>query len=187
MKIELNLDELREKNIRLKEYVFLYLYYYKRLDLIRFHFKKEEAYEIIRSLIELEYILNQKDNFTFSELILSNNKVTRLFGIKGDVINFLEFYNCYPVRVGNRVLRGKSGSQVATKHEKKYLARVKTKAQHELAIKAITTFVSKKKQANELSYLPAMETVMNNSLWETWETFIEDVGTEGLTWNSDVI
>jgi hypothetical protein len=186
MKFIIDLEETKEKDISVKEYLFLFLYYYKRFDLIKFNFKKIEANEVVKKLIQKEYIISTITT-PFNEIILSNNKVTKLLGIKSDVINFWEFYNCYPIRVGTRVLRGGDNSQVALKHEKKYLMRVKTIEQHQKAIAAITAFVSKKKQVNELAYLPAMETVMNNSLWETWSTFVEEVGDEGNSWNTDVI
>jgi hypothetical protein len=73
------------------------------------------------------------------------------------------------------------------KHEKKYLARVKTTAEHLRAIAALSAFVAKKKQTNGLQYLPQMETVLNNNLWEQWDVFIQDAGTEEQEWNTDSI
>jgi 1,2-phenylacetyl-CoA epoxidase PaaB subunit len=32
-----------------------------------------------------------------------------------------------------------------------------------------------------------METVMNNSMWESWEVFIQDSGTEEQEWNNNLI
>ena len=36
-------------------------------------------------------------------------------------------------------------------------------------------------------YLPNMETVMNNSMWEQWEVFVQANGVEEQEWNSDLI
>jgi hypothetical protein len=47
--------------------------------------------------------------------------------------------------------------------------------------------VNKKKQTNSLQFLPQMETVLNNNLWEQWDVFIQDVGTEEQEWNTDSI
>jgi hypothetical protein len=32
-----------------------------------------------------------------------------------------------------------------------------------------------------------METILNNSLWETWDVLAEVAGQEGAEWNSDTI
>jgi hypothetical protein len=32
-----------------------------------------------------------------------------------------------------------------------------------------------------------METVLNNNLWEQWDVFIQEVGTEEQEWNTDSI
>ena len=120
--------------------------------------------------------------------IVSKNHIEKLFGIRSDQINFWEFYQCYPIRVGTRVLRA-SGSiaQVAKKHEKKYLSRIKRTDQHLLAIQATEAFISQQKRANKLQYLPNMETVLNNSMWEQWTVFIQENGVEEQEWNSDQI
>ena len=43
------------------------------------------------------------------------------------------------------------------------------------------------KRSNKLQYLPNMETVLNNCMWEQWEVFIQDKGVEEQEWNSDQI
>jgi hypothetical protein len=47
--------------------------------------------------------------------------------------------------------------------------------------------VAKVIQTGKQQYLPNMETVMNNSLWEQWGEFIQPFGAEGQDWNSSVI
>lgn len=160
--------------------------YEKDLDNIIDIFGKKEALDIRNTLLDTDYILS--DNNRFTDTVISVKNVEKLFGIRGDKINFWEFYNCYPVKVGARVLRASGAtSQLALKHQKKYLNRVKTKDAHENAIKAVESFVAKQKQANKLMYLPNMETVMNNSMWEQWQVFVQTNGVEEQEWNSDLI
>ena len=52
---------------------------------------------------------------------------------------------------------------------------------------ATEAYVAKQRIAGKLQYLPAMETVLNNSLWEQWEEFVETVGEEGANWNTTTI
>ena len=164
----------------------LRLLYEKDLDNIIDIFGKKEALDIRNSLLETKYILSGNNKFT--DTIISKSNIEKLFGIRGDKINFWEFYNCYPIKVGARILRASGAtSQLAMKHQKKYLARVKTKEAHEDAIKAVESFVAKQRQANKLMYLPNMETVMNNSMWEQWEVFVQPNGVEEQEWNSDLI
>jgi hypothetical protein len=160
--------------------------YHKKYDDILSVFGALRAFEIRKNLIGTNYILDASGKFT--ETTLSNNLVEKLLRIRSDQINFWEFYNAYPVKVGSRILRSAGPtSQVALKHEKKYLARVKTTAEHLRAIAALSAFVAKKKQTNGLQYLPQMETVLNNNLWEQWDVFIQDIGTEEQEWNTDSI
>ena len=156
---------------------------YTNIDKI---FGKDQAIAVRNSLQDTSYILSKEG--LFMDTIISKDQVEKLFGIRGDQINFWEFYQCYPVRVGNRVLRASGDiAQVAKKHEKKYLSRVKRTAQHELAIKATEAFVSMQKRVGKLQYLPNMETVLNNCMWEQWAVFIQDKGVEEQEWNSDQI
>ena len=48
-------------------------------------------------------------------------------------------------------------------------------------------FVNMQKRSNKLQYLPNMETVLNNCMWEQWTVFIQDKGVEEQEWNSDQI
>jgi uncharacterized HAD superfamily protein len=180
-------EQLKKVKLTPNQMLIIYLIYYKQFENISEIFGKLEALKIRNSLVNTQFILSGA-NQKFTETILSNKHVEKLLDIRIENINFWEFYNCYPIKIGSRVLRSSgSNSQIALKHEKKYLSRVKTKERHELAIKSITVFVSKQKQANKLEFLPNMETVMNNSMWEQWEVFIEETGKEGQEWFNETI
>lgn len=189
MELTLTLALLKRSQLQPNQLYLLNLLYHKDLESIKEIFGIKEAISIRNSLFGTPYILNATDNsLKFTETLISKKHVEKLLGIRSDNINFWEFYNCYPIRIGNRVLRSVgTNSQVSQKHEKKYLARVKTLEAHQLAIKAIEAFVAKQKSTGKLQYLPSMETVMNNNLWEMWEVFIDDFGTEGQDWNTQVI
>lgn len=186
MEIVLNVKELTKKSLLPDEYVLLYLLYHKDFDGILTLFGANYALKLRDGLKSSGYILDASGKFR--DTTLSKKSVEKLFNIRVDNINFWEFYNCYPVKVGSRILRSAGPtSQVALKHEKKYLARIKTKEQHEHAVACIQAYVAKVLQTGKQQYLPNMETVMNNSLWEQWEEFLQPFGTEGQDWNSQVI
>jgi hypothetical protein len=186
MEIKIDLTTLKRSSLTPNQLVLLYLMYYKNFDDIAAIFSKKDAIEIRNTLLDSDYILSQQT--TFRDTILSNKHVEKLLNIRADQINFWEFYSKYPIKVGSRILRASGDSaQVAQKHEKKYLSRVRTKEAHETAINALEAFVAKQKQAGKLEFLPNMETVMNNSMWEQWEVFIQESGTEQQDWNTDAI
>jgi hypothetical protein len=187
MKINVSIEDMVKHKLLPNQVVLLMLLYHQDFDSIKQLFGKQLAIEIRDSLIGTEFLLSDKDT-KFVETIISKDKVGRLLGIKGDSgINFWEFYNCYPIKVGSRVLRASGNSQLAEKHEKKYLAKVKTLEKHQEAIRSITTFVAKQKASGKLEFLPAMDTVMNNASWEAWTALVEPIGEENGEWNTESI
>lgn len=190
MKIELTIEKMVEKQLLPNQVILLLLMYNQKFDEIKSLFGIKEAIIIRDSLIGTPYILNTTgSNIKFMETLISRENVADLLGIKTDAnINFWEFYNCYPVKVGSRVLRASGPtSQLALKHEKKYLMRVKTNEGHLKAIASISAYVAKQKSSGKLEFLQNMETVLNNSSWEQWEVFIQESGKEEEEWNSTTI
>jgi len=187
MKLSINVDDMVKHKVLPNQVMLLLFFYHKDFESIKKLFTKEQAIDLRNSLLETDFILSDKD-IKFIDTVISKDKVGKLLGIKSDNgINFSEFYNCYPIKVGSRILRGSSNTQLAQKHEKKYLAKIKTIEQHQEAIRAITTFVAKQKSAGKLEYLQNMETVMNNAMWESWSTLIEPIGEENGAWNTESI
>jgi hypothetical protein len=187
MLFSIDLRTLISKSLTFNQAVVLWLIYYKKFDEVALLIGKQEAISIRNTLVDTPYLLSDS-SVKFRDTIISKKNVEKLFGIRSDKINFWEFYSSYPIKVGTRVLRGASDSSlVSKKHEKKYLDKIKTVEQHEKAILSLEAFVAKQKQSNSMKFLPMMETVMNNCLWETWEVFIDEVGKEGLDWNNDSI
>jgi|TARA_R110000796_G_scaffold242689_1_gene364865 hypothetical protein len=188
MNIEIDLNRLKRSGLNANQYVVLYLMYYKNFKLIKELFSVSDATAIRNSLIDTEYILDKTSDQKFTQTIISTSNVCKLLGIRTDKIKFNEFYGCYPIRVQNRVLRAANIDTVqGLKHEKKYLLKIKTYADHEAAVKAITVFVEKQRTAGQLAFLPNMETVLNNALWESWSEFISEFGEEGSNWQTDSI
>jgi hypothetical protein len=187
MKLNVTIEEMIKNGLTPNHVFVLFLLYNKDFDNCKKLFGIEESIKLRDDLLESPFILSTKST-KFTETVISRDKVGKLLGFKGDNINFWEFYNCYPVKIGTRVLRSAGPTtELAKKHEKKYLNKVKTKEHHEKAIKAITVFVSKQKIAGKLEFLPNIETVLNNSMWESWETLIEEGGSENSQWNSEEI
>jgi hypothetical protein len=187
MELKINKEILVKNSLDPNSIFLLFLLYHKQFGSIKEVYGVLNAISIRNKLVGTPYILSD-ESVAFTSTILSNSHVEKLFDIRGDKINFWEFYNCYPIKVENRVLRAAGpNSQLALKHQKKYLSKVKTLDQHKLAIKAIEAFVSKQKASGSLRYLPAMETVMNNASWENWGVFIDKFGEEGKEWNMDKI
>lgn len=185
MEIKIDTKVLELNNLTPDEFVLLKLFYHKEFGVIKNLFGVERSKQIRDNLSSFFLSTN---NEKFTESIISKEKVGKLLGERCDIINFWEFYNEYPVRVGSRVLRAAGPTTaIALKHQEKYLKRVKTVEQHELAIESIKAFVAMQKRANKLSFLPNMETVMNNSMWEMWCSFIQEVGTEEQEWNNNTI
>jgi len=184
--MNIDVNRLIRNNILPNQYVLLALLYDKQFTKIEKLFGKKKALLIRDSLISTKYLLTEKTKF--KDTAISKSNVGKLLGVRSDKVNFWEFYNAYPIRHNNRVLRAANPeSQLAIKHEKKYFLKVRTKKDHEMAVKATEAFVAKQRLVGKLQYLPAMETVLNNALWEQWEVFIQTVGKEGADWNTTTI
>lgn len=187
MKIEVDLQILKKFNLSVDQFIVLKLLYYKQFEEIKNFYDVRQAISIRDSLFSSNFLLSD-NSCRFTETILSKENVEKLLNLKVDKINFWEFYVCYPVKIGSRALRAaKEDSKIAEKHKKKYLQAVKTVEQHNLAIESVEAFVAKKKQTGELEYLPNMETVMNNNMWEQWEVFIGEIAKGGKEWNNESI
>jgi len=189
MKIELDVNACVKYKLHPNDYVLLYLMYHKDYERIEKLFGRQKAIAMkeILHTFHSQFFLD-KETKPFKKTTLSNKHVCKLLNIREEDIRFIEFYNMYPVRVGSRVLRAADvDTVIGKKHEKKYLSKVKTKEQHSRAKKAIESFVSAQKQSGKLQYLPAMETVLNNAMWESWESLIVDSGEEQKDWHEESI
>jgi hypothetical protein len=133
------------------------------------------------------YLIYYKEWKT-TDTILSTNNVEKLLDIRSEKINFVEFYLVYPPKVGSRILRAANVDTVlGKKHYTKYIKKVTTAEAHAQAVKNTTAFVAKQRQVGKMQFLPMMETVLNNSMWEQWGEFVAATGEEGAEWNSDSI
>lgn len=187
MKIEIDLNKLKLQNLTPNQATILYLIYYKEWAMAKALFSKAKALSIRNSLVTTKYILSNS-SVNFTDTIISTSNVTKLFGIRSEKINFVDFYLAYPPKVGSRILRaGSIDSVLGRKHYAKYIKKVTTAEAHAQAVKNTTAFVAKQRQVGKMQYLPMMETVLNNALWEQWGEFVDSVGEEGANWNSDSI
>jgi hypothetical protein len=178
--MDLNFSKLSRNKLNPNQFALLHLMYFKEWEVIKKIFSYKEAVSIRNSLIGTKYILNDNSHKNkLTETIISVKNVAKLLDIRADDINFLEFFTEYPIKVGNRILRPRSSDTVEGKRiEKKYLKKITSKKQHDLAIEATKAFVRKQKIAAQLQFLPSLEVVINNARWESWEVFITRFGTE---------
>jgi len=187
MKLEIDEQVLLKHNLTASQFIILHGLYYNNLIWIKSLFTKESALKIRNTLVGTDYILSD-DSTSLSHTAISKHNIGKLLGVKGDNINFWEWYQVYPVKVGTRVLRASTNTAViAEKHKIKYLKKVKTEEQHQKAIASTENFIAIQKQAGKLNFLPNIETVLNNALWENWEALIPTKNKEGLQWNETTI
>lgn len=173
MVIEVDLKLLRQEGLTLIQYYVLYFLYYKEYDVCAEMIGKKLSVYTRNQLVGTKFILSDT-TAKFTETALSLDNVKKLLGLYKEKINFWEWYQIYPIRVGARVLRSaKDSSASSKKHRDKYLSRVKTQEQHQKAIAATEAYIAVMKQANKLNFLPNIETVLNNSKWQDWEVYLE--------------
>ena len=185
MKLEIDLKRLISFKINPHQHLILHALYYKEYKYITQVLTKEQCIEVRDTLCDTVFITSDTTTL-FTETILDITMVEKLLGI--EKINFSEWYQIYPIKVGSRSLRAVSdSSEQYKKHQSKYLKRVKTIEQHQKAIKATESFIASQKQAGKLQFLPNIETVLNNAMWENWVVFVEVKGEEGSVWNSSTI
>ncbi len=184
MKLEIDLKHLISFNINPHQYLILQSLYYKDYRWVTQILTKEQCIKIRNELTFTDFLLSD-NNILFTETIINKPLVEKLLKLDKEIINFSEWYQIYPVKVGSRILRAVSDESVLyKKHKEKYLKRVKKQEDHQKAINATEAFIANQKQSGKLQFLPNIQTVLNNSLWESWESYIIKTGTEGSTWNN---
>jgi hypothetical protein len=188
MEITLNLEKLKKVKLSCQQAILLYLLYHKNFKEIKEYYTYSEAKALRDVLVNTPFVLSTDKSIGFFETEISRKNVAKLFNLRTEEINFAEFYNIYPIKVGNRVLRARGLDTVqGKKHEKKYLAKIKSVEEHQKACKTTQAYINRQRQSNKLMYLPNIQTVLNNALWESWEVFVEVKGKEGSEWNESII
>lgn len=187
MKLELNEQVLLKFNITPQQFIVLHGLYYSNYYWIESILGRSNAISIRNELVNSKFVTSDLD-VKFKQTELNNDEVRKLLGIKGEDINFWEWYVIYPIKVGTRVLRATTNTaKLAEKHQEKYLKRIKTQEQHEKAILATEAFIDAKRRAGELKFLPNIETVLNNATWEIWQELVQTKGQESMNWNDTSI
>lgn len=172
MIVEVNMKSIEQEQLTVPQYFVLYFLYHKKYDECAKFIGKELSKAVRNELVGSKFIISDK-TVKFTETMLSISNVRNLIGLGKEDINFWEWYQIYPIRVGTRVLRSsKDGTATVKKHRDKYLKRVKTVEQHRKAIASTEAYIAVMKQANKLSFLLNIETVLNNSKWEDWEEYL---------------
>lgn len=184
MKLDINIETLIDNKLNPYQFMFLHAVYYKNFNYILQMLNKKQVSDVRDSLLGTKYIISDGTEIP-PNTIISKIEVEKLFGIHVDKINFDEWYQVYPIKVGTRILRAVNDTSLLyKKHKEKYLKKIKTVEQHSLAIRATEAYIAAQKQANKLQYLPNIETVLNNATWQNWEVLLSVSGEEGKMWNS---
>lgn len=175
--LEVDILKCKLNKLTPDEYVFLALLYYKDFNSIKSLFGKDGALQLRNKLCPTKYILSDTGKLV-TKTVISKKEVENLLNIKASKINFWEFYNKYPIKVGNgksaRALRAANpDAKLAKKHEKKYLSIVKSSDDHAIACKGIETYVESHRKRNSLQFLQHMDTVLNNCTWENYVSFAD--------------
>ena len=180
----IDMEKLIEYKLNPHQFMFLHAVYYKDFSYVLQMLTRKQVSKVRDTLLGSQFIISDGTE-TPPNTIISKVEVEKLLGIHVDKINFDEWYQTYPIKVGSRVLRAVSDTSVLyKKHKEKYLKKVKTRGQHSRAIAATESFINLQKQANKLQFLPNIETVLNNATWESWEALTQTKGEEGKDWNA---
>jgi hypothetical protein len=183
MKIEVDLFKCSLYNITPDEYVLLKLIKEDDFGTIVNVIGKGRALSLRTDLINKGF-LQTDGSCKFINTKVNDAKYNTLMDVQSANINFWDWYSIYPIKFGSRVFRAtKESSELAKKHKKKYLTKVKTLEAHQLAIDATKAFLNSKNGA--YAYLPQLERVINNSMWESWEVFITSQKKDN--WQADEI
>jgi len=172
--VEVNITGCVRNNISPDKYVLLHYLYFKDYNQIELIFGVQYAIKLRNELCDTKYVLSNS-SVKFTSTIISGD-VKTLLGIRDDEINFWEWYNLYPFKVGVRILRAVNpASKLAIKQMKQYLSIVKTQKEHEHICKVTEDYLNITRLSDDgLKYLPQISTVLNNRSWETWESLTID-------------
>lgn len=172
--VEVNITGCVRNNINPDKYVLLHYLYFKDYNQIELIFGVDYAIKLRNELCDTKYVLSNS-SVKFTNTIISGD-VKTLLGIRDDKINFWEWYNLYPFKVGTRILRAVNPeSKLAIKQMKQYLSIVKTQKEHEDVCRITEDYLNIKRLSDDgLKYLPQISTVLNNRSWETWESLTID-------------
>ena len=177
MIIEVNTDYLIQSKLTANQYVMLNLLFEGKLNSFEYYLLTYDATEDLKDLQSKGYLLNYSEDIQVNDLIISRDKVLKLFGYEESL--FWEIFGTYPIKVSNgsggtRALRPTSHKSALTKKmQKKYEKKVKTKAKHEHIMRCLKAEMWMRKKSNSLQYMQQLDVYLNQESWYNYEYLLE--------------
>jgi len=169
MELIINTDKLCELGIDANEYLLLYNLFTG--------INSCNSYNIttINNLERLGFIKQMPD-----DTIILRQSALDLFTLRDLEKSFLEFFNSFPMKVGNgagsRPLRPKSSEAMSVKDtRKKYINIInKNPDLHEHILKVLNAQIDMLKKTNSLQYMNNIDTWLNQRVWEKYEYLLDE-------------
>lgn len=177
MIVEINIEYLISSQLTVNQYVMLNLLYEGKRNSFEYYLLTYDVHEELKDLSDKGYILNYAEDTLVSNLIISREKTSKLFGY--DDSFFWELFGTYPIKVSNgkggtRALRPTSLKAALTKKmKKKYEKKVKTKAVHDHIMRCLRAEMWMRRKSQQLQFMQQLDVYLNQESWFNYEYLLE--------------
>ena len=177
MIVEINIEYLISSQLTVNQYVMLSLLYEGKRNSFEYYLLTYDVHEELKDLSDKGYILNYAEDTLVSNLIISREKTSKLFGY--DDSFFWELFGTYPIKVSNgkggtRALRPTSLKAALTKKmKKKYEKKVKTKAVHDHIMRCLRAEMWMRRKSQQLQFMQQLDVYLNQESWFNYEYLLE--------------
>jgi hypothetical protein len=177
MIVEINIEYLISSQLTVNQYVMLNLLYEGKRNSFEYYLLTYDVHEELKDLSDKGYILNYAEDTLVSNLIISREKTSKLFGY--DDSFFWELFGTYPIKVSNgkggtRALRPTSlKSSLTKKMKKKYEKKVKTKAVHDHIMRCLRAEMWMRRKSQQLQFMQQLDVYLNQESWFNYEYLLE--------------
>ncbi|HBY70217.1 MAG TPA: hypothetical protein DEG69_22150 [Flavobacteriaceae bacterium] len=177
MIVEINIECLISSQLTGNQYVMLNLLYEGKRNSFEYYLLTYDVHDELKELSDKGYILNYAEDTLVSNLIISREKTSKLFGY--DDSFFWELFGTYPIKVSNgnggtRALRPTSLKSALTKKmKKKYEKKVKNKAVHDHIMKCLQAEMWMRRKSQQLQFMQQLDVYLNQESWFNYEYLLE--------------
>ena len=177
MIVEINIEYLISSQLTVNQYVMLSLLYEGKRNSFEYYLLTYDVHEELKDLSDKGYILNYAEDTLVSNLIISREKTSKLFGY--DDSFFWELFGTYPIKVSNgkggtRALRPTSlKASLTKKMKKKYEKKVKTKAVHDHIMRCLRAEMWMRRKSQQLQFMQQLDVYLNQESWFNYEYLLE--------------
>ena len=177
MIVEVNTEYLIQSQLTANQYIMLSLLYEGKLNSFEYYLLTYDAEKDLIALHNKGFILNYNEEMHITDLILSRDKTSKLFGY--DESLFWELFGTYPIKVSNgnggtRALRPTTHKSALTKKmKKKYEKKVKSVAVHKHIMRCLHAELWMRRKSNSLQYMQQLDVYLNQESWYNYEYLLE--------------